>query len=61
MLKSTNKKILKQMEIAALITYIFNAAKISKFDVYGNPSEELKKLLASFGAEIYNLFAGFSR
>ena len=59
MLKSTNKKILKQMEIAALITYIFNAAKISKFDVYGNPSEELQKVLT--GTQTYNLFAGFSR
>jgi quinol monooxygenase YgiN len=40
---------------------IFSLAKISRFDVYGNPSEELQKLLASFGAETFNLFAGFSR
>jgi quinol monooxygenase YgiN len=40
---------------------IFSLAKISRFDVYGNPSEELQKLLASFGAQTFNLFAGFTR
>jgi quinol monooxygenase YgiN len=44
-----------------ILPKIFNLAKISRFDVYGNPSEELQKLLASFGAQTYNLFAGFSR
>jgi quinol monooxygenase YgiN len=40
---------------------IFNIAKISKFDVYGNPCEELQKVLTSFNPQIYNLFTGFSR
>ena len=43
---------------------IFSVAKISSTKLitsYGNPSEELQKLLASFNAETFNLFAGFSR
>jgi quinol monooxygenase YgiN len=44
-----------------ILPKIFSVAKISRFDVYGNPSEELQKLLAGFGAETFNLFAGFSR
>ena len=32
-----------------ILPKIFSVAKISRFDVYGNPSEELQKLLASFG------------
>ena len=40
---------------------IFSLAKLSRFDVYGNPNEELQKLLANLGAETFNLFAGFSR
>ena len=33
-----------------ILPKIFDVAKISSFDVYGNPTEELQKLLASFGA-----------
>jgi quinol monooxygenase YgiN len=44
-----------------ILPKIFNVSKISRFDVYGNPSEELQKALASFGPQTYNLFAGFSR
>jgi quinol monooxygenase YgiN len=44
-----------------ILPKIFNVARISRFDVYGNPSEELQKTLASFSPQIYNLFAGFSR
>ena len=43
-----------------ILPKIFSLAKISRFEVYGNPSEELQKLLASFNAETFNLFAGFS-
>src|ERR687887_2014600 len=39
-----------------ILPKIFSVAKISRFDVYGNPSEELQKVLTSFGAQIYNLF-----
>jgi quinol monooxygenase YgiN len=44
-----------------ILPKIFSLAKISRFDVYGTPSEELQSLLAGFGAETFNLFAGFSR
>jgi hypothetical protein len=44
-----------------ILSKIFDIAKINRFDVYGNPSEELQKLLINFGAQTYNLFAGFSR
>jgi quinol monooxygenase YgiN len=44
-----------------ILPKIFDVAKVNRFDVYGNPSEELQKLLANFSAQTYNLFAGFSR
>ena len=44
-----------------ILPKIFSVARISRFEVYGNPSEELQKVLVSFGAQTYNLFAGFSR
>jgi quinol monooxygenase YgiN len=44
-----------------ILPRIFSLAKISRFDVYGNPNEELRKSLVSFGAETFNLFTGFSR
>ena len=41
---------------------VFSVSRISRLDVYGNPSEELQKVLtSSFSPQIYNLFAGFSR
>jgi quinol monooxygenase YgiN len=40
---------------------IFSISSICRFDVYGNPSEELRKVLTSFGSQTYNLFDGFSR
>ena len=44
-----------------ILPNIFNVSKISKFEVYGNPSEELQKVLTSFSPQTYNLFTGFSR
>ena len=44
-----------------ILPKIFNMAKINRLDVYGNPSEELQKVIASFDSQIFNLFAGFSR
>jgi quinol monooxygenase YgiN len=44
-----------------ILPKIFEIAKINRFEAYGIPSEELQKALTSFGSEIYNLFAGFSR
>ena|SRR5689334_4003678 len=43
-----------------ILPKIFEVAKINRFDAYGNPSEELQKVLASFGSQVYNLFTGFS-
>jgi quinol monooxygenase YgiN len=44
-----------------ILPKIFNVSRMSRFDVYGNPSEELRRVLTSFSPETYNLFAGFSR
>jgi hypothetical protein len=44
-----------------ILPKIFNIAKINRLDVYGNPSEELQKVLASFDSQTFNLFTGFSR
>lgn len=49
------------MASQTILPKIFNISKISRFDVYGNPSEELQKKLTSFGSQTYNLFAGFCR
>jgi quinol monooxygenase YgiN len=44
-----------------ILPKVFSVSRISRFDVYGNPSEELQKVLTRFSPQIYNLFAGFSR
>jgi quinol monooxygenase YgiN len=44
-----------------ILPKIFNIAKLNTLDVYGNPTNELKKLLASFNSQIFNLYTGFSR
>jgi quinol monooxygenase YgiN len=44
-----------------ILPKIFNVSKISKFEVYGNPSEELQKLLTIFSPHIYTQFTGFTR
>ncbi|HEU0143577.1 MAG TPA: antibiotic biosynthesis monooxygenase family protein [Nitrososphaera sp.] len=44
-----------------ILPNIFNVSKITKFEVYGNPSEELQRVLTSFSPETYILFAGFIR
>jgi quinol monooxygenase YgiN len=44
-----------------LLPKIFSVSRISRIDVYGNPSEELQKVLTSFRPQTYKLFAGFSR
>jgi quinol monooxygenase YgiN len=44
-----------------ILPNIFNVSKISKFEVYGNPSKELQKVLTSFSPQTYNLFTGFTR
>ena len=44
-----------------ILPKIHSVSKISRLDVYGNPSEELQKVLRSIGPQTYNLFVGFSR
>ena len=44
-----------------ILPKIFNISRITRFDVYGDPSEKLQKVLNTFGAQLYNLFTGFSR
>jgi len=44
-----------------ILPKIFSVSRISRFDVYGNPSEQLQKVLTSLGPQTYNLFTGFSR
>lgn len=44
-----------------ILPKIFSVSRISRFEVYGNPSEELRKLLTSFSPQIYDLFTGFRR
>ena len=44
-----------------ILPKIFNVSRISRFEVYGNPKEELQKVLSNFNPEIYSPFAGFSR
>jgi quinol monooxygenase YgiN len=44
-----------------ILPKIFNISKLNRLDVYGNPSEELQKVLASFDSQTFNLFTGFSR
>lgn len=45
-----------------ILPKIFSISKITRFDVYGNPSEDLQKVLTNFGVHTYyNLFTGFSR
>jgi hypothetical protein len=46
--------------LQTIVPKIFSVSRISRFDVYGNPSEGLQKVLTSFGPQTYNLFAGFS-
>lgn len=44
-----------------ILPRIFNISKLDTLDVYGNPDNELKKLLTSFNSQIFNLYSGFNR
>ena len=44
-----------------ILPKIFNISKLIRLDVYGNPSEELQKILTSFDSQTFNLFTGFNR
>jgi quinol monooxygenase YgiN len=44
-----------------ILPKIFNISKMTKVEVYGKPSEELRKAIIGSCPQTYNLFAGFSR
>jgi quinol monooxygenase YgiN len=44
-----------------ILPKIFSISMIGKFEVYGNPSKKLQKMLTSFNPETYNQFTGFTR
>jgi quinol monooxygenase YgiN len=52
---------LKGLASQTILPKIFNISRIVRFDVYGDPSEELQKVLTTFSVQLYKLFAGFSR
>ena len=43
-----------------ILPKIFNISKLNRLDVYGNPSEELQKVITGFNLQIFNLSAGLS-
>ena len=45
----------------SILPKIFNISKMTRVEVYGKPSEELKKTIANSSPITYNLFIGFSR
>jgi quinol monooxygenase YgiN len=44
-----------------ILPRIFNISKLDMLDVYGNPNNELKKLLTSFNSQIFKFHSGFNR
>jgi quinol monooxygenase YgiN len=44
-----------------ILPKIHNVSRISRLDVYGNPSKELQKVLADVVLQTYIPFTGFSR
>ena len=44
-----------------ILPKISGISKITKFEVYGNSSKKLQKILTGFSPETYNLFTGFIR
>jgi quinol monooxygenase YgiN len=43
-----------------LVPKIFPIAKITRFEVYGDPSKELQEALTPFGPEKYHFLTGFT-
>jgi quinol monooxygenase YgiN len=44
-----------------ILPKIVEISQINRFEVYGNPSEKLQKVLSSFNAQKFSVFTGFSR
>ena len=44
-----------------ILPKIFSISKINRFEVLGDPSEELQEVLTKSGSQHYHFFAGFTR
>jgi quinol monooxygenase YgiN len=44
-----------------ILPKIFNIAKLNRFDVYGNPNEELRDILKGLNSQTFTLFTGINR
>ena len=44
-----------------ILPKIFNIAKLNRFDVYGNPNEELRDILKALNSQTFTLFKGINR
>ena len=51
----------KGVAIQTILPKILNISKITRSDIYGEPNEELQKVVTNLGAQAYHLLAGFSR
>jgi quinol monooxygenase YgiN len=47
--------------LQTILPKILSVAKMTRIDVYGNPSEELQKAITGRNAQTYNFFVWFSR
>jgi len=50
----------KGVALQAILPKILRVAKMTRIDMYGNPSEDLQKVLTG-DAQVHNFFVGFSR
>ena len=44
-----------------ILPKIFKIAKLNRFDVYGNPNEELRDILKALNSQTFTLFTGINR
>jgi quinol monooxygenase YgiN len=44
-----------------ILPRIFNIAELNRFDVYGNPNEELRNILKALNSQTFTLFTGINR
>ncbi len=59
-----SKAILAHLEgstVSTLFPKLLETAQLTRFEVYGDPNEEAKNMLAKFGAQNYRSFTGFTR
>jgi quinol monooxygenase YgiN len=47
--------------VSTLFPKLLETAQLTRFEVYGDPNEEAKNVLAKFGAQNYHPFIGFTR